>query len=585
MSAQMFITYSCDFPSMTHPSASTGSWKFPLTSTDINPSARFQEGIAVQDSKALASCVLLPERNEQPVKRKMEFADPATPRKQRILESFSTDGPMKMMHHNTDITSPAAKHLYREASGIFLKRKADAQIDPFTIKRVKVDEPPPNARTFIWSLPMETLSAIVSLLRVEDLHTLTQVSSRLREIAGPIFFANRNFSTSPEDTCYLHVDSPNFDILTTWRRMDTFRPPRMVLSWIDVDVRPAQLSAFLDFLQSVPRKSIRFITLFWSFDILSSLIFPQIINFLENIRASSCEELMCMGLCRDKGSSSIGGLTKIEAHPASNGLKCFDASSRVFFSPQLLPFTMQTIHSSSLEKLGLRRMGLSPAQWDKLLRYLSMPMLIELRVDADCAPGTLIHFLACHPDVKSLCITPGPAVSWRTPRRATAPMILSMSVLDGPLPHILSILRQHHKPPSLESLEILLQSNDALPDYMTAILRCLEHCDSIGYLALHLPAQSHHRSKMMCHPDTYCVVLVRHLEISYCSPEASAQLGADSAGDPLALSAPWIGAFPKTKRVSMRGESTRTVTDLVHSIRSFVAKDVQVSVQLQDIPW
>jgi hypothetical protein len=309
----------------------------------------------------------------------------------------------------------------------------------------------------------------------------------------------------------------------------------MVLSWIDVDVRPAQLSAFLDFLQSVPRKSIRFITLFWSFDILSSLIFPQIINFLENIRASSCEELTCMGLCRDKGSSSIGGLTKIEAHPASNGLKCFDASSRVFFSPQLLPFTMQTIHSSSLEKLGLRRVGLSPAQWDKLLRYLSMPMLIELRVDADCAPGTLIRFLARHPDVKSLRITPGPAVSWRTPRRATTPMILSMSVLDGPLPHILSILRQHRKPPSLESLEILLQSNDASPDYMTAILRCLEHCDSIGYLALHLPAQSHHRSKMMCHPDTYCAVPVRHLEISYYSPEASAQSGTDSAGDPLVI--------------------------------------------------
>ncbi|KAG1842409.1 hypothetical protein DFJ58DRAFT_732085 [Suillus subalutaceus] len=223
---------------MTHPSASTGSVKFPFTSMDINPSARFQEGIAIQDSKALTSCVLPPERNEQPVKRKMEFADPATPWKQRILESFSTDGvrlvatPMKMMHHNTDITSPAAKCLYREASGIFLKCKADAQIDPFTIKHIKVDEPPPNARTFIWSLPVETLSAI---------------------IAGPIFFANRNFSTSPEDTCYLHVDSPNFDVLTTWRRMDTFRPPRMVLSWIDVDVQPAQLSAFLDFLQSVPR--------------------------------------------------------------------------------------------------------------------------------------------------------------------------------------------------------------------------------------------------------------------------------------------------------------------------------------------
>jgi len=251
--------------------------------------------------------------------------------------------------------------------------------------------------------------------------------------------------------------------------MNTFRPPRMLLCWIDVDVQPAQLSIFLHFLQSVPRKFVRFITLFWSFDILASLIFPQIINFLENVRASGCEELTCMAFCYETSSSSISGLTKIHAHPNSNGLKCFDASSRVFFSPQLLPFTMQTIQSSSLEKLALRRVGLSATHWDRLLRYLSMPMLIELLVDSDCAPGTLIHFLARHPNVKNLRITPRPAVSWRIPR-ATPSTVLSMSVLEGPLTHVLAILRQHRKPPFLECLEISLQSGDASPDYMTAIL-------------------------------------------------------------------------------------------------------------------
>ncbi|KAG1847813.1 hypothetical protein C8R48DRAFT_779150, partial [Suillus tomentosus] len=524
------------------------------------------------------------------IKRKVECTDPATPRKLRILESFSTDGvrlvvatPQKIIRHNTDITSPSAKRLYREASDVFLKRKADAQLDPFTIKRVKFYELPPHARTSIWSLPVEILSAIASLLEVRDLHSLTQVSSLLKEIAGPLFFANRNFSTSPQDTCYLRVDSPNFDVLMTWRRMNTFRPPRMLLCWIDVDVQPAQLSIFLHFLQSVPRKFVRFITLFWSFDILASLIFPQIINFLENVRASGCEELTCMAFCYETSSSSVSGLTKIHAHPNSNGLKCFDASSRVFFSPQLLPFTMQTIQSSSLEKLALRRVGLSATHWDRLLRYLSMPMLIELLVDSDCAPGTLIRFLARHPNVKNLRITPRPAVSWRIPR-ATPSTVLSMSVLEGPLTHVLAILRQHRKPPFLECLEISLQSGDASPDYMTAILRCLELCDSIGYLALRLPTHSH-RSEMMCDPGARCAVPVIHLGISHHSTEASPWLSAGSAGDPLALSAPWIGAFPKIKRVSMQGESSSTAADLAQSIHSFVADDVQVSVQLQNNPW
>lgn len=110
--------------------------------------------------------------------------------------------------------------------------------------------------TFIWSLPAEVLIAITGLLGAHDLHSLTQVSSLLREIAGPIFFVNRNFPTSPQDMFHIRVDSPNFDVLATWIRMDTFRSPCMMLCWLNSDLRPSQLSAFLHFLHFVPQKSI-----------------------------------------------------------------------------------------------------------------------------------------------------------------------------------------------------------------------------------------------------------------------------------------------------------------------------------------
>lgn len=121
-------------------------------------------------------------------------------------------------------------------------------------------------------------------------------------------------------------------------------------------------------------------------------------------------------------------------------------------------------------------------------------------------------------------------MSWRTARVAS-PTTLSMSVLDGPLSHVLAVLRNHRKPPSLESLAISLQSDDASSDYMTAILQCIEYCDRIGYLALDLPVQNHHRSKMMCHPDTCCAVPVTHLGLRY-FPEASAS-GVSLAEDSL----------------------------------------------------
>ncbi|KAG2744341.1 hypothetical protein P692DRAFT_20696339, partial [Suillus brevipes Sb2] len=341
---------------------------------------------------------------------------------------------------------------------------------------------------FIWTLPVEILIVIVTLLGTQDLRSVTQVCSLLREIAGPLFFVNRNFPTSPQDLFHIRVDSPNFDVLTTWRRMDTFRPPRMMLCWLNSDLQPPQLSAFSYFLQSVPSKSIRYLTLFWNFDILNSPVLPQIVAFLENIRASGCEELTCVGLGDRAGPSSVTGLARIQGRVGANHLKAFEASSQVLFSPRLLPFTIQTIRFSCLERLRMSSTKLNSTQWDKLLRSLAIPTLVELRVDADCAPSTLIRFLCRHPAVSNLSIMPRPGCPSRT-NRVTPRLTISMSVLDGPLSHVLPILRSHHQKPTLTCLGISLQAHDASPDYITAISQCISYCDKIGYLLLSLPPQ------------------------------------------------------------------------------------------------
>ncbi|KAG1785673.1 uncharacterized protein HD556DRAFT_1450437 [Suillus plorans] len=197
-----------------------------------------------------------------PLKRKFNFDDDlASPRKRHILESYSTGdisqvvATPKINRHNTDFTSPSAKHLYREASDTFLKHKADAILDPFSIKHVKLYEPC-STPAFIRSLPAEILITIIALLGMQNLCYVTQVCSLFREIAGPLFFANRSFPTSPQDMFHICVDSYNFDVLLTWIHMDTFRPPHMMLCWSDPDVCSTQLSAFSHFLQSVPHKSI-----------------------------------------------------------------------------------------------------------------------------------------------------------------------------------------------------------------------------------------------------------------------------------------------------------------------------------------
>ncbi|KAG1846349.1 hypothetical protein C8R48DRAFT_779579 [Suillus tomentosus] len=519
------------------------------------------------------------------LKRKLDFGDLVTPRKRRILESYSTgdicqvatvysDATPKINRHNTDLTSPTTKRLFREASDIFLKRNADAQLDPFVLKRV-ISHEPCKTKTFIWSLPVEILIVTVALLGARDLRSVTQVSSLLREIAAPLFFLDRNFPTSPKDLFHIRVDSPNFDVLTTWRRMDTFRPPRMVLGWLEPNLRSSQLSAFSHFLESVPRKSIRYITLFWNFDILTSPVLSQIVTLLETIRASGVEELTCMGFCDGAVSSSVTGLTRIRACVGANNLKAFEASSRVFFSPKLLPFTIQTIClSCCLEKLRLSSVKLSSAHWDKLLRHLSIPTLVELRVDAECAPPTLIRFLARHPAISNLSVIPRPGGHWRV-NRVTTPLTLSLSMLDGPLSHLLPVLRSHRAPQNFASLYIPLQAHDASPDYITSILQCISHCDSIGYLVLSLP-NSHSSAAMSYLSGAHSTVRIKHLTIDYSDGSVPS-----AAGDTLALSAAWIQALPQVKRVTLRGYSATAAGDLVEMMRNFAARDVELVVNLQ----
>ncbi|KAG2059226.1 hypothetical protein BDR06DRAFT_1003835 [Suillus hirtellus] len=216
--------------------------------------------------------------------------------------------------------------------------------------------------------------------------------------------------------------------------------------------------------------------LFWNFDILVSPILPQIITFLENIHASSCEELI-------------------------------DA---------------------------------------------------QVQVDADCAPSTLICFLARHPAINNLSVVPQPD--------------------DGPSTHILPVLLSLHKLPALTCLALSLQAHDASPNYINTILQCVSHCDSVGYLRLSLPPQSHSLSAMIW-PGTSSAVRIRHLAID--SLDAS-RASSRSAEDALALSAVWIEAFPEVKCFSVRGYSSVTTKDLLDIMRKIAAADVKLSVKLYD---
>lgn len=209
-----------------------------------------------------------------------------------------------------------------------------------------------------------------------------------------------------------------------------------------------------------------------------------------------------MGFHHSVGSLCVTRLTWIQGHTGANHLKVFEASLGVLFSPKFFPFMIQTICSPNLETLRL--------SYIKLMQYLSIPALIELWVDTICMPSILIHFLACHPAINKLSIIWWPYHFWRT-NWITTHLMLSISMLDWPLSHVLPVLLSLHKPPTLACLALSLQAHDASP-YISTVLQCVDHCDSVGYLYISLPPQIHSCSAMIW-PGTPGNWLFRHCRI------------------------------------------------------------------------
>jgi hypothetical protein len=143
-------------------------------------------------------------------------------------------------------------------------------------------------------------------------------------------------------------------------------------------------------------------------------------------------------------------------------------------------------------------------------------------------PPTLIHFLARHPAISNLSIIPPPGGPWRTNQIIT-PLTLSLSILDGPLSHLLPVLQSHCKPQHLSCLYISLQAHDLSPDYITSVLQCVSYCDSIRYLVLSLP-NGHSSAAMMCLSGAHSMVRIKHLVIDYSDGSVSVP---GAAGDPL----------------------------------------------------
>ncbi|KAI5991244.1 hypothetical protein EDD15DRAFT_2369172 [Pisolithus albus] len=413
---------------------------------------------------------------------------------------------------------------------------------------------------FVWRLPNELLRHIATLLPRSSLLALTQTCQLLREIAAPHYFALLGFDTTQSN--YLSLDDDGCEGLLVWRRTEAFVAPNSLCFSISQMTTDSHLCAVRTFFESltgsrvIPRVHL---LLYSGPDELSH----SFLRLLECIRGSGCKELTCHGLawgerpriCRSEVTSVC-----------NTEIKSLELSSSLFFTSMSIAFTLCTLRSAPLVSLRLTNTALTAVQWTKFLGDLQLSSLRSLEVEATCPPRSLVEFLSRH-QVKTLAIISSTAPRSclpRTPLRRTRPMALlsSLSRLDGPPSHILSLLRYAYIPGTLEYLGLRLGASSFTDCFLSDVLLCTEHLPGINELSVRIPAEADPRALALPQNSSrICLAKVKDLTLRI--------LNSESDDNTILHCARWLPTFPEIEDLYLCAGASSSDDELVHLFQSF----------------
>lgn len=395
-----------------------------------------------------------------------------------------------------------------------LKRKAREQLDnrvskrrvpetaslPTTVElKLQPESSDGRQQPLIWSLPTELLLMVAELLGGDDLYTLSCVCARFACIAGPLYIANRGLALPPPSgQSWLNVSGEGFSALSVWRRSISFCPVSVAYFWFSgnpaVTTREmAYLKVFFSSLPSTP--SIRSLHIcLWS-----SVDPYKLLDLLQSVRQTGCSSFSFdFSTCAPLSDVPTQQITQL-THNYCPRLSVFKPASSIFFSSQVLDFTIATANHSPIKDLSLLYTGMSPLRWSEVLQHLLIPTLEILQIDCH-VPGSALHdFLKRHPTIRELSIIrTTDSHPFQIEEKLELPNLI---ILSGPVSCIHTVLDSLIQPPDLRILGISPDSRSSAgsADSMEEYLRCTAKCARVKHLSIELPAEAHDPSFFAIH--------------------------------------------------------------------------------------
>lgn len=326
-------------------------------------------------------------------------------------------------------------------------------------------------------------------LDLDSLRALSQVCSRLNEVAGSLYLSLVGFTGVDMDG-WLLLEAKHSAALLVWRRSRSFNLPRVIwvftcgtnerlfnaatlfvesLRGTQVDVMPeVHLSMHTSLARSSPYQPSSGLT-----------------SFLDTVNSTGCTVLHCDGASGFLGCEvGVRGSSVVrESH-----INTFRINTPLLFLPAMVSFTLTTLRSAPLHTLALTNTMLAPAQWPDLLEELAIPTLSVLEIDRTCPVHTLVHFLAGH-QVRELSVNehphhpPSPELKRRRRHRTS---ISALTRLDAPSSVIIALAHSADLTTPLRELHVRLQQDEGV-NLFSEVLSCTQYLPDVESLKITLP--------------------------------------------------------------------------------------------------
>ncbi|EPS97065.1 hypothetical protein FOMPIDRAFT_1018517 [Fomitopsis schrenkii] len=348
-------------------------------------------------------------------------------------------------------------------------------------------------------LPVETFLAVVSVLPVEELQSVSSVCKRFHFIVTPVILKRLGLDTSEAWVFARNTDA--IIALAVWCRFLDFKPPHGLIVYISAEEHLAAVECrtLIDFFECPRLRPGRLNTATVTFrgespsDVMKDVFKAIITSGVEQLHIT--QQFPSSARAVERSSPRNANAKGRLLFPR---LKTFKPDAPFLFDAQFFPWTLKVINGSLIKHLVLKAQP-DIGSWSHLLSCMTIPSLCRLTIEGSLSRFTLSNFLDRHPALEFLDIgphtdpemhTPTTSSPLRLPKRHRA--LCRLTTLRAPLSFVAHLIGTARWGTSSSLLNLEIHADIVFPQYpfessLALVLREISDMEGLIRLVISFP--------------------------------------------------------------------------------------------------